>query len=148
MNLVTRGRQIDNIYFAGSVPPKDDAIWNAVKRLGTTPSLLPRSLTDGEADTTDHVLQLALLRLAIDSPKPNTIALLTGDGAGINSGEGFLADAIRLAARGWKFEVYSWDAACHTKLKEFAQQNGKYVKLEDYYNNVTFIVDGRRAIEL
>ena len=106
MNLVTRGRQIDNIYFAGSVPPKDDAIWNAVKRLGTTPSLLPRSLTDGEADTTDHVLQLALLRLAIDSPKPNTIALLTGDGAGINSGEGFLADAIRLAARGWKFEVY------------------------------------------
>ena len=64
LNLVTRGRQIDNIYFSGSVPPKDDAIWNAVKRLGTTPSLLPRSLTDGEADTTDHVLQLALLRLA------------------------------------------------------------------------------------
>lgn len=61
LNLVTRGRQIDNIYFAGSVPPKDDAIWNAVKRLGTTPSLLPRSLTDGEADTTDHVLQLAYL---------------------------------------------------------------------------------------
>ena len=63
-------------------------------------------------------------------------------------GEGFLADAIRLAAIGWKFEVYSLDSACHTKLKEFAQQNGKYVKLEDYYNNVTFIVDGRRAIEL
>ena len=55
------------------------------------------------------------------------MVLLTGDGAGINSGEGFLADAIRLATRGWKFEVYSWDAACHTQLKEFAEKNGKYV---------------------
>lgn len=148
LNLVAQGRPIDNIYFAGSIPPRGDALWNAVERLGITPSLLPRSLTDGEADTTDHVLQLALLRLALDSPAPSTVALLTGDGAGINSGEGFLADAVRLASRGWKFEVYSWDAACHSKLKEFAQQNGKYVKLEDYYYNVTFIVDGRRAIEL
>ncbi len=148
LNLVAQGRQIDNIYFAGSVPPKGDALWNAVEKLGITPSLLPRSLTDGEADTTDHVLQLALLRLAMDSPEPNTVALLTGDGAGINSGEGFLADAIRLAARGWKFEVYSWDLACHARLKEFAQQSGKYVKLEDYYENITFIVGGRRAVEL
>lgn len=148
LDLVVQNRPVNNIYFAGSVPPKGDSLWNAVRKLGITPSLLPRSLTDGEADTTDHVLQLALLRLAMDNPEPNTIALLTGDGAGINSGEGFLADAIRLANRGWKFEVYSWDTACHTQLKEFAQANGKYVKLEDYYDNVTFIVDGRRAIEL
>lgn len=148
LDLVVQNRIVENIYFAGSVPPKGDSLWNAVRRLGITPSLLPRSLTDGEADTTDHVLQLALLRLAMDNPEPNTVALLTGDGAGINSGEGFLADAIRLAARGWKFEVYSWDTACHAQLREFAQTNGKYVKLEDYYNNVTFIVGERRAIEL
>lgn len=149
LNLVAQGRQIDNIYFAGSIPPKEDALWDAVEEeLGVLPSLLPRSLSDGEADTTDHVLQLALLRLALDSPEPNTVALLTGDGAGIKSGEGFLADAMRLASRGWKFEVYSWDAACHAKLKEFAQKNGKYVKLEDYYENITFVVGGRKPVEL
>lgn len=147
LNLVSQGRKIDNIYFAGSVPPKNDALWNAVKKVGITPSLLPRSLTDGEADTTDHILQLALLRLAMDSPEPNTVVLLTGDGAGINAGEGFLADAIRLASRGWKFEVYSWDTACHAQLKEFAKNNGKYVKLEDYYHNITFIEGGRKPIE-
>ena len=148
LNLVMQERTVDDIFFAGSVPPKGDTLWNAVRQLGITPSLLPRSLTDGEADTTDHVLQLALLRLAFDHPEPNTVALLTGDGAGINSGEGFLADAKRLSARGWKFEVYSWDVACHTELRAFALENGKYTKLEDYYDNVTFLQGGRRAIEL
>ncbi len=148
LDLVVQDRDVDGIYFSGSIPPKGDALWNTVKKLGITPSLLPRSLTDGEADTTDHVLQLALLRLAMDHPEPNTVALLTGDGAGINSGEGFLADAQRLAARGWNFEVYSWDASCHKQLKDFAEQNGKYVMLENYYDNITFIEGGRRASEL
>lgn len=147
LNLVVQGRIVENIFFAGSVPPKGDSLWNAVRQLRIQPSLLPRSLTDGESDTTDHVLQLALLRLAFDHPEPDTVALLTGDGAGINAGEGFLADAKRMSARGWKFEVYSWDIACHTALKDFAIKNGRYIKLEDYYENVTFLKGGRRAIE-
>lgn len=81
----------------------------------------------------------------MDSPEPKTVALLTGDGAGINDGEGFLADARRLAQKGWKFEVYSWDATCHKLLKEFAKNNGKYVELEKYYKNITFIKDTRMA---
>ena len=145
LNLVANNRLIDNIFFAGSIPPKGDSLWNAVRQLGITPTLLPRSLTDGEADTTDHVLQLALLRLALDHPNPTTIALLTGDGAGINSGVGFLADAKRLSAMGWQFEVYSWDAACHAELKAFAKEKGRYYKLEDYYDSITFIEGGRKA---
>ncbi len=148
LNLVTQGRPVENISFAGSVPPKEDAVWNEIRKLGITPALLPRSLTDGEADTTDHVLQLALLRLIFDSPEPNTIALLTGDGSGINSGQGFLADAKRAALKGWNFEVYSWDSVCHGELKNFAKNNGKYINLEDYYFNVTFIKSKRRALLL
>ena len=148
LDLVVNGRDIDEIYFSGSVPPKNDALWNAVKRLGITPSLLPRSMTDGEADTTDHVLQLALLRLALDHPVPDTIALLTGDGAGLNKGEGFLSDAIRLAGKGWKFEVYSWDAACNRYLRKFAENGGRYIRLEDYYENITFIEGGRQTVPL
>lgn len=64
LNLVTQSRPVNDIFFAGSVPPKNDALWNTVKQLGIQPALLPRSMTDGEVDTTDHVLQLALLRLA------------------------------------------------------------------------------------
>lgn len=148
LDLVAGGRKIDDIFFAGSVPPKGDSLWKHIESLGITPSLLPRSMTDGEADTTDHVLQLALLRLVLDNTEPNTIALLTGDGAGINNGQGFLADAKRIAEKGWKFEVYSWDAACHGLLKRFAEENGKYINLEDYYESITFIKGERRALPL
>lgn len=148
LNLVANDRQIEDVFFAGSVPPDDDAVWGSIRRLGITPALLPRSLTHGEADTTDHVLQLALLRLYIDHPETKTIALLTGDGAGINAGQGFLADALRLASHGWEFEVYSWDVACHGQLKTFAQEHGRYVRLEDYYLNITFHEGGRRAVPL
>lgn len=145
LQLVVQGRTVDDIYFSGSVPPKGDSLWNKIRALGITPSLLPRSVTDGEADTTDHVLQLALLRLYLDKPEPTTVALLTGDGAGMKDGQGFLADAKRIAEKGWTFEVYSWDSACHGLLKQFAKENGKYVDLENYYENITFIKDGRRA---
>lgn len=119
-----------------------------LKDLGIETTLIPRSESSGEADTTDFALQTDLLRLGYDVQEPDTIALLTGDGAGINSGKGFLADAMRLAERGWKFEVYSWNAACNSKLREFAMTNGKYIKLEDYYEYITFIEGGRRPIEL
>lgn len=148
LSLVSRGRTVEAVYLAGSIPPGDDALWDAVKKLGIKTTLIPRSESDGEAEATDHALQTDLLRLGYDVPKPGTIALLTGDGAGINSGKGFLADAKRLAERGWKFEVYSWDAACNSKLREFAQLNGKYIKLEDYYESITYIEGGRRAVAL
>jgi hypothetical protein len=143
LQLVAGNRQVDDIFFAGSVPPKNDALWNSVREMGIRPSLLPRSADEGEADTTDHVLQLALLRLAFDHPVPSTIAILTGDGAGIYDGQGFLADAKRLHQKGWQFEVFSWDMVCNNKLRSFAQTSGRYVKLEDYYYNITFIKHNR-----
>lgn len=117
LNLVSAERVVDDIFFIGSVPPRNDSLWGNIRKLGITPALLPRSVSDGEADTTDHVLQLALLRLAFDKPRPDTIALLTGDGAGIRAGTGFLAVAMRLAQKGWIFEIYSWDIDCHSVCK-------------------------------
>ena len=146
LKLVVQSRHVDKIFFAGSTPPENDALWDKIEQLGIVPDLLQRNQSNGEANTTDHVLQLGLLRLSLDCSTPGTIALLTGDGAGINSGKGFLADAERLSKRGWKFEVYSWDIACHAQLKEFAKKHGKYIKLEDYYQNITFLEGGRKAV--
>lgn len=42
LDLVVQGRTVDDIYFAGSVPPKGDSLWNHIGGLGITPSLLPR----------------------------------------------------------------------------------------------------------
>lgn len=86
LNLVFRGRIIDKVHLAGSIPPRDNALWDAVERVGIETTLIPHSEWSGEADTTDFALQTNLLRLGHDVQEPGTIALLTGDGVNINSG--------------------------------------------------------------
>lgn len=150
LDLVKGGREVDDIYFCGSNPPKKgDKLWKTVsKTIGKEPQIIPRSLSEGEANTTDRELQLAILHLFFDHQNPDTIVLLTGDGAGARNGIGFLAEAKRLTERGWNFELYSWDVVCHSEMREFMKANGKYVKLEDYYFNITFLENGRQPIPI
>jgi hypothetical protein len=144
LDLVAGKRNVDKIFFAGSEPPSKDKLWSAVEKLGATVQVIPRCVTGGEENTTDHLLELEILRLGYDSV-PSTIALLTGDGAGWNEGKGFLADSKRLVEKGWNLEVYPWDVACNSGLKSYALERGKYIPLESYYDYVTYIAGGRKA---
>ena len=77
LDLVAGKRNVDKIFFAGSEPPSKDKLWSAVEKLGATVQVIPRCVTGGEENTTDHLLELEILRLGYDSV-PSTIALLTG----------------------------------------------------------------------
>ena len=85
-----------------------------------------------------------MLRTAMDHmSEPSTIAILTGDGAGKQLGEGFLSDLKRIKNLGWNIEVYSWENSCNRYLKEYAQKNGKFIALDDYYFSITFLKEDR-----
>jgi len=143
LNLVVNNREIGQVYFVGSTPPKKDSLWKHLHSIGIKPETIPRA-ENGEWETTDHLLQNHLLRLGY-LPTPATIALLSGDGAGVNRDEGFFADLKRLVGRGWKAEVYSWDVSCHSGLREYATTVGQYIRLDDYYNCITFLEGKRQA---
>ena len=138
LNLVTAGRSIGKVIFVGSTPPESDAIWKHLRSIGITPTPIPRSADGGENETTDHLLQAQLLRLAFDY-EPGVIALLSGDGAGINKNEGFFADLKRMSNKGWQVEVYAWDETCHTDMKEYAKKHWSFTNLSDYYEHITFL---------
>lgn len=109
------------------------------------PETIPRSTTGGENNTTDYLLQNHLLRLGY-LPEKGTIALLSGDGAGIYKNEGFFADLKKLHNVGWNIEVYAWDETCHRGMKEFAEQNWNFTNLTDSYYHITFLQGVRAAI--
>ena len=146
LQLVKKDREIGQVYFVGSTPPKTDRIWNYLHSIGIEPETIPRA-DDGEWNTTDHLLQNHLLRLGYQ-PNPETVALLSGDGAGVKKNVGFFADLKRLANVGWRVELYSWEETCHKDLKSYATKVGKYINLTDYYDKITFIEGGRRSIAL
>lgn len=65
--------------------------------MGISVQLLDKTADGVEQESVDMSLQTMMLRTAIDNAaNPSTIAVLTGDGAGKQLGEGFLSDLKRI----------------------------------------------------
>ena len=65
--------------------------------------------------------------------------MLTGDGGGFSDGVGFHADLQRMHDRGWRVEVVSWKLSCNSRMRQWAEQNGKFIALDDFYESVTLL---------
>ena len=95
---------------------------------------------DVEVRLVDQLLQTFMLRDAVDyNCAPGIAVLLMGDGSGFADGVGFHADLERMHRRGWDIEVLSWRHSCNRRMREWAEQNGKFIALDDFYNSITFL---------
>ena len=143
--LIKNDRNVDRAYLSGSVPPPNDQLWNYLTRLNIKLQLLDKPADGKEQESVDMSLQTMMLRTAIDTP-PSIMAIVTGDGAGKQLGEGFLSDIQRIKERlGWQIELYAWESSCNNRLKQYAKGNGIFTRLEDYYENITFIQQDRKG---
>lgn len=141
--LACAGRKAVSGVCVASATSTSAALWQQFKETGVALELYERGRDSNREQGVDQCLQVHMLRALIDSP-PKVAVLLTGDGKGFEDGQGFYADLHRMACAGWGIEVVSWDIACHRGLKEFAQAQGVYVPLEDFYHSVTFVEGGRK----
>lgn len=150
--LAVAGRHCDErcAFVVGSELREQNQIRQAIKKeTGIEPVLLERGGITGTEQGVDQVLQTHILRAGLDNrDNPQVAVLLSGDGAGIDDGIGFHADMERLYKEGWGIEVLAWDISCKRELKEWAEEVGVYVRLEDYYDSVTFVEGGRRVKNL
>ena len=145
MELARAGRRIKSALAAGSVSsPGDEAFW---RRMESAPKLDVLRKFDrrggpnpGEQGIPDLRLQIRMLKDALDYSgdagsrgAPGVAVLLTGDG-------GFLPVLKRMRRVGWRVEMLAWrDAGCSRKMREWAEKNGVFVALDDYYEAVTFL---------
>ena len=70
---------------------------------------------------------------------PGIAVLLTGDGSGFDDGVGFHADLERMRNKGWRIEVLSWRHSCNRRMREWAEEYGTFIALDDFYDSVTFL---------
>ena len=95
---------------------------------------------EGREQGVDQLLQTAMLRDGFDyNGTPGIIVMLTGDGAGFDDGVGFHADMERMHRRGWRIEVLSWRHSCSRRMREWAEENGKFIALDDFYDSITYL---------
>lgn len=142
--LVKNNRFVDAAYLSGSIPPPSNNLWAYLQNMGIQLQLLNKTADGTEQESVDMSLQTMMLRTAFDHmDNPTTIAVLTGDGASKQLGEGFLTDLKRIKSVKWEIEVYAWESSCNKFLRQFAEENGKFIALEKYYDTITFLKEDR-----
>ncbi len=149
MRLAHADRHMEKAFAVGSVPPEMRQLWNRMESRGVDVKLFDRgSAGRGEQDMPDRVLQLRMLEDALDyNGNPGIVVLLTGDGAGYLEGAGFHSTLERMHKRGWGVEILSWAHSCNQRMRKWAQDNGVFVALDDFYEAITFLEPSRPGTE-
>ena len=150
LRLAHADRTMQRALAAGSVPPEMRQLWNRMEASGVEVFLFDRGDPGrGEQEMPDRVLQLRMLEDALDfNGDPGIAVLLTGDGAGYRDGAGFHSALERMHRRGWRVEILSWAHATNQRMRIWAEENGIFVPLDDFYEAVTFVEPSRPGFEL
>ena len=85
----------------------------------------------------DEILQMKLLESLVDTRKPSTIVLASGDAAEAEYSGGFLKNVERALAKGWKVELVAWSTGLSYEYlsREFLRRwKGRFeiVLLDDF----------------
>ena len=140
LRLAHADRPLEKAMAAGSIPPEMQQLWNRLENNDVEVRLFDRGARDrGEQQSPDQWLQLRMLEDGWDyNGDPGVVTLLTGDGAGYFEGRGFHSTLERMHRRGWKVEVLSWAHSCNRRMREWAEEQGAFIPLDDYYAAITF----------
>lgn len=149
LRLAHADRPVVRAVAAGSVPPELRQLWSRLEDLDVKVTLFDRGeAARSEQDVPDRFLQLRMLEDALDhNGDPGIAVVLTGDGAGYGEGQGFHRTLERMHRKGWRFEVLSWAHACSRRMRNWAEENGVFVPLDDFYPSITFTVPSREGQE-
>ena len=150
LRLAHADRPLEKAVAVGSVPPEMRQLWNRMEAGGTSVCLFDHGSPDrSEQEMPDRVLQLRMLEDALDyNGDPGIVVLLTGDGAGYLEGAGFHSTLERMHKRGWRVEILSWAHSTNQRMRRWAEANGIFVPLDDFYEAITFMVPSRPGFEL
>ncbi|QWR77155.1 NYN domain-containing protein [Candidatus Magnetomonas plexicatena] len=147
LDLASAGREIEYAIAVGSVPPELRHVWNKMEQCGIKIELLERGSDSNKEQAVDQALQVHMLRKTIDyNGTPGIVIMLTGDGHGFHDGVDFHADLERMHNKGWGIEIIAWEKTCNSRLKKWAQEFGTFIRLEDYYESITFLDDDKGVI--
>ena len=141
LRLAHADRTLQRAFAVGSIPPEMRGLWNRMEDHGMEVDLFDRGdPTRGEQQMPDHILQLQMLTDALDyNGTPGIVTLLTGDGAGYLEGAGFHRTLERMHKRDWGVEILSWRHSCNQRMRRWAEANGVFVALDDFYDAITFL---------
>ena len=142
--LIESNYEIGMREIAGSLPPESEDLWDVARNLGYNTNLLYR-VDDGSKtreQSVDEALHLKIANAVIDYETPQTLIVVTGDGAISNLGTSFKGQIERALKRGWSVDLWSWDSTRNRNYDELVgmyQNRFRLKSLDPYYNQISFV---------
>ena len=139
LRLAHADRPLRKAMAAGSVPPELRQLWRQLEQRGVSVNLYDQGQSVADEQKIPE-LQLRMLEDGLDYfEDPGIAVLLTGDDSGYAYSGGFPSALQRMHRRGWKIEILSWRHSCNYRMREWAEENGVFVPLDDFYESITFL---------
>lgn len=141
--FVERERLWGSGYAAVGLWNQRASIKDRFEEVGIRFDICERGQNSGTEQNVDERIQYEMLHLLDPAVERGTIVLATGDGNGFADKRGFIRTLSILHAYGFQIEVMSWRHSFNGMLREWADQYGRVIELDDFYHELTF-VEGRR----
>jgi len=106
-----------------------------------------RGSSSNREQNVDQRIQCEMLHLTKSSHQRGTVVLATGDGAAGSHNEGFQNALEILLEHDYSIELFSWRRTLNQVLRGWVERHGRYIELDDFYSDITFIDGGRQATE-
>ena len=91
----------------------------------------------------DHILQENIMEdaldAAIDEVPRGTYTVVLCSGLAQWSERFFFTKLKKMKRSGWNVEVLAWQGCCNRYMKQWVQDNGNYVPLDDFYWSITYL---------
>lgn len=149
LRLLTWGKnQRKTSMLAGSVPPGNEALWQAARDAGFDTTLLRRVENDDGRlveQAVDEAIHLKIANILLDEEEPGIIVLATGDGRATPQGCSFTQQVVRAAKRGWRVEIWSWRSQLSKYLRDTRTRYPDLIsvyKFDEWYREIVFIKGG------
>ena len=132
-DVVANGRHVAWGVLYGSEPPPIDTVWNKIREFGWKVVTNKRSTIQNKEKQVDQQLVADIIALVCDKDiAKGKIAVISGD-----------ADVIPAIKEdeGWSFEIWMWETAISTGLKDLADKKPELLKiyiLDSHLQSISF----------
>ncbi|XP_068754085.1 uncharacterized protein [Montipora capricornis] len=132
-DVVANGRHVVWGVLYGSEPPPIDTVWNIIRTFGWKVVTNKRSTIQNKEKQVDQQLVADIIALVCDKDiAKGKIAVISGD-----------ADVIPAIkeGEGWSFEIWMWDSAISTGLKDLADKKPELLTistLDSHLESISF----------
>ena len=138
LKLAASGRAVDKIAVAANGIAEAGFLHGPLHRWAATGTVIQK-LECESSSVVSYRLGLEMLRdMANLRRKPGVAVFITGAGADFDDNSQMGETMQAMCDNGWHMEVLSWRSASNPKMVRWAEENGMYIALEDFYNNITY----------